>query len=398
MHIREMDQHPIEQRKRLAALLTVLENQRDDETRQMFLELVLSHLSSMNPALGRVALSLVEAAKGRDFDCEVTAPKVGPPPYRGGLLDGAKEHSVDLFILAIKNVERLAVLDAFKLGNAEGGFPLAHAEVLGREIWFGRHLGRTIGIGWVNGDGMVECAVAMAQYAAFVDFSNACLVGMAGGGPKVGLGQVVVASLVHDCDRRRVVPPRGRGGRKKNKEVYTPLSEAERRFVKASSGWKNRVEGLASQAAMATWWREAGKEMSDWTSPAIGMPAWDGRGSVPEEWVGKVWVKPILSGGALVEAEEELTRLLRQYDSEAVALDMESYGFAKWCESNQLSQWLVVRGVSDHCGPELSHSTEVEAPPRPKAWQYPATYFAARLLRDHLLTAVFFPQSRVAGP
>lgn len=355
----------------------------------MFLELVLSQLSGMNPGLAKVALSLVKASNGRDFNCEANGTSIRPPLYLGEPLDGSKEYSVDLFVLAIKNVERLAVLDAFGLGNAEDGFPVADAEVSGREIWFTRSGEHTIGIGWVNGDGMVECAVAMAQYSTFVEFSNACLVGMAGGGPKVELGHVVVASLVHDCDRRRVIPPHAKG-RKKKQSTATPLNEAERRFVKSADDWAHRVEGLNSKTTMPTWWRQAGGEMSDWTMPAIGMPAMGGAGHVPEDWVGKVWVRPILSGGALVEAELELNRLLRQYDSEAVALDMESYGFAKWCESNKQRCWLVIRGISDHCGPEPSQSVDDDANVRPKAWQYAATYFAARLLRDHLLATVFF--------
>lgn len=388
-HRRNIERHPHEQRKLIAALTVALEAQNevgcDTDTRQLLLELGLSYLSQSHPEVARVVWAFVRSSEGRVFDAPRSQVEFGQ--YLGMPFDRGVDYSVDIFILAIKDVERLAVLDAFGLRVNGDGYPSAHGVdgLSGKEIWLTEHLGRSVGIGWVNADGMVDAAVAMAQYAGFVSFKNACLVGMAGGRRKIDKGHVVVATVVHDYDRRKVVKSDSGGGH----EVRPTMKEAERRSVKVPGDWWQRVEGLHAHEGMSGWWQEVADEVPDWTQPPIGMPGIDDRGCVPAGWKGRVWVKPLLSGGALVEAEDELEMLLKEYDSEAVGLDMESYGFARWCEAYRLDKWLVIRGISDHCGPE-PEGPGGSAIVRPKAWQYPSTYFAARVLRDHLFRTVFF--------
>lgn len=418
MHHRDIEQNPRDQRRRLAGLLMALDAQENPEARQLFLELTLSYLVDVHPEVAKVAWTLARATRGRDWESQPESEQIDR--YRGRAFDSGKEFCVDLFVLAVKDVERQAVLDAFRPRAAGEGYagPDGTDLVTGRDVWLARAGGRSVGIGWVNGDGLVEAAVAMAQYSQFVSFHSACLVGMAGGSRKYDLGSVIIANVVHDYDRRKVTPgkPRKRPKRSRHAEehgrvsavgaigktppalVNPPRSAAERRSVRVPSELIARAEDLNSRQGMEEWWSLVAEEMPDWTIPPVKRP-WQHISVNPQQMRGSshgIIVKPLLSGGALVEVELEFQRLLSQYDEEAAGLDMESYGFARWCEVNRVKQWLVLRGISDHCGPSPEGRSEFAGDQfagneRPKGWQYPATYRAARLLRDHLMTRVLWP-------
>lgn len=254
---------------------------------------------------------------------------------------------------------------------------------------------------------------------------------MAGGNKeRVNLGNVVIAEIVHDADRRRVVSAEtiegrlqlpGRSSRVrlqsgdvvewddvlKNIDGSVPV---DREIVRV----RTTGQRLGSTVSTFNDSEECSEFVQSVTSemPSI-IPGGRKRGETMDlseheskdsvavkgdELRFRVYYGPILASGALVESEQELVRLCRLYNEKALAVDMESYGFLVWCESAGLDNSLVVRGIADFCtnykeDPPHSSPTDSSASKkemaRRKDWQYPATFRAARLLRDKLLTDVF---------
>ena len=118
-------------------------------------------------------------------------------------------------------------------------------------------------------------------------------------------------------------------------------------------------------AATKVYWYDAGKnekdvkpraEVSESSYPLVqrAMAVAQGR-----EWLKRAnlaagdqppqaFVKPIAAGAKVVaKRESESYRLLRQFFSDAVAVDMESYGFLRAVYSRPRVQALAVRGISD---------------------------------------------------
>lgn len=379
--------HPVEKRRQIAAILGALEHGAlDDETRQLFLEMLLSMLAEVNTSLARIVSGAVIGARGRDFGAPTARHPWMKSIYEGESLDSNVKYEVDLFVLAIKRVELNAILDVFFSRGPGERYVDREAIENGKELWVAKVGSKTVGIGWAVDDGQPEAAIAMSIYSRFVSFDCACIIGTAGGKRgSVWQGDVVVATDIVDYDRRRVVPgPAGVTG-----ELSTPpVDRAEWRLVETDHDWRAQVSRLQDGEGDSDWRQRVRSLIPDCTlGPLLMEPIADGVRGLPDSWRGRIIVKPILSGGALVEAEEELERLLTHYHPEAVALDMESYGFAKWCKVHRLRRWLVVRCISDYCGPDSRGES------RPKSWQYPATYVGGRVLRDFLLRIVFdFPE------
>lgn len=378
--------HPIDRRRYVAALVTALSAHTARGTQQqVFLEMLLSAMAEFNEDLARIVLAAVRGSEHRDFNRPLAKYPWSTGGYEGSPLDSSEDYSVDIFVLAIKRVELHAVLDAFGCRSGETAYSApVHLDGCGKELHLASHNGLTIGIGCVDEDGLVETAVALGQYRRFVRFQRACLIGMAGGrSKKVKVGDTVIATDIVDYDRRRCVESTPDA----TTETSAAVDRAEWRMVQTDDDWRQTVRSLKDREETQEWWRELRESMPDWTKPPIDMPGIliEGAesGSLPAEWVGEVHVAPMLSGGALVESPQELERLLSLYNPEAVALDMEGYGFAKWCKANKMTRWLVVRGIADLCGPNANEQS------RSKAWQYPSTYVAARLFKDYLIGRVF---------
>jgi nucleoside phosphorylase len=79
----------------------------------------------------------------------------------------------------------------------------------------------------------------------------------------------------------------------------------------------------------------------------------------------------ILAGGKLLE-DGSLPRRADEAHARIMAAEMDGAGFAAACEQ-QRRPWVVVRGIADYGEPD-----------RRKHWQYPATFVAARYVRDAL--------------
>lgn len=352
----------------IESLLIALDSQEDTPTKRLFIEIILDYMSRCLPDAAHVAWMLVKNSVDKETYSQ-NKPKWFNDDFKIGI--GARPNiAVDIFILAVKDVEKTAVLEAF-IVNKDKVFVDSTTH---RQLWTVNYKGYNIGIGWVGEDGLVESAIAMAQYATFVSFERACLIGMAAGRVgKVALGSIVVASIVHDYDRRCV--NRGSDGIQKDRP--------ERRSAQVDERFLSKVRGIISQCqgCIPEWLKNVTNEMRE-ISKVYSIP--DDSEMESQEDMRSVLVKPSISGGALLEDYDVVESLIESYDREAVIADMESYGFAKWCSKN-ISYWLVIRGVSDFCDRAPSGSVKKG---RSKEWQYPATYYAARFLKDHLLLSI----------
>lgn len=348
-------------------LLIALESQEDAPTKKLFIEIILDCMSKCWPDAAHVAWILVKNSVNKEIYSS-NKPRWFSDDFK--IETGLRPNiSVDLFVLAVKDVERTAVLDAF-LVNKDDVFVDSTTH---RQLWTVKYEGCNIGIGWVGEDGLVESAIAMAQYATFISFERACLIGMAAGRiGKVTLGSIVVASIVHDYDRRCV--NRDSDGVQKDRP--------ERRLAQVDERLLSKVRGIVSQCQgrIPEWLKNVTNEMRE--SSKI-YPVSDSFETESQN-MRSVLVKPSISGGALLEDYDVVESLIESYDREAVIADMESYGFAKWCSKNR-TYWLVIRGVSDFCDRTSNGSTKKI---RSKEWQYPATYYAARFLKDYLLLSI----------
>jgi nucleoside phosphorylase len=80
----------------------------------------------------------------------------------------------------------------------------------------------------------------------------------------------------------------------------------------------------------------------------------------------------VLAGGTLLE-DGSLPQMATTFHDRTLAAEMEGAGFAAACVEKRLP-WLVIRGVADF-----------GEPGRLKHWQFPATFAAARYLREALV-------------
>lgn len=375
-HRVENSRHPAELRRQLFSLLEAMESlpEEDLETRQLFLEMAQSTAHLLNTDLGRVIDATVHAARGQDLEGCVRRYRLGPACV--GSLDTTCDYEVDLFVLTIKQVECWAVLDALT-GRASGTPRICTTETFGRNefnFWLVPFEGKLVGVGQAKGDGNAEAAVAMAYYARSVRFTRACLIGMAGGHRlKTKQGDVIAPAVVWDYDRRKL--------KRSSESTVGSTAEADRRFIRihdSAAAFNGNEEGV----------RMAKGFVCD-TIPTDIPPASDGAKYIPDDmkavlaqWKGSLLTKNLLSGGALVEDPDAFEAFRNLNDSDALALDMESFGFAVWCDSAHLEERLILRGVSDYCDVSADGT-------RTKEYQYLATYYAAALLRAHFLSAFF---------
>lgn len=400
--------------RKLAALLDAMSQENDVEVKQVFLEMAMSLLSDKWPEFSKVAWSLICAAEGRDYSTTDIG-LASRSSYTGDLFCDLATIELDLFILTIKVIELGAVLDAFAPGCGDSGLPDASYTDpdTDRSVWVVDYKGLRIGIGCVFRDGMSESAIAIADYRGFLDFRKVCMIGMAGGHESIDIGSVVIPDLVTDCDRRRVVPEicsdsdtsrrsecNAGGCRKevKSQDKERATNTPEQRFVVVPA--VDNLANLENGVALSDWWKNV---LTDYRRVLKGRKeaSEDERRAQAADIQSRfsIKVKPLLSGGALIEVREEFERLRAMYSSEAIAVDMESYGFARWCalhlaknqleEFGKIESWLILRGISDHCAQESISKADGSRAERPKYWQHLATYRAARLLRDHLIKKHF---------
>lgn len=102
---------------------------------------------------------------------------------------------------------------------------------------------------------------------------------------------------------------------------------------------------------------------------------------LPEPWLPAFKVATLVASERLI-ADGSMTFIRTQYHDKAVALDMESSGFAQACQSENIP-WIVFRGISDFADPDSKNGAGLLDPKR-KSWQSYAALAAGWIARDFL--------------
>jgi nucleoside phosphorylase len=174
----------------------------------------------------------------------------------------------------------------------------------------GRHGAWTVAVAEIGPGNSTAGAEVERAHAAFAP-DVVLLVGVAGGVKDLGLGDVVAADAVYDYESG-----------KDTDDGYLPR-------IKTQSSSHRLLQHARLVARHAQWQQRI-------------RPA--GPPTPPPQAV----VKPVAAGGMLVAgARSRSADLLRRYCSDAVAVEMEGYGFLRGAYLNHAAEALVVRGVSD---------------------------------------------------
>jgi adenosylhomocysteine nucleosidase len=339
----------------IAALAAVCARTRDVQADNCtgLVEDLLSRLRSDAPGVAQIVASVLRSLgneTGRELG-EQLAGQLGH--YDGGTLLPTTRREVDVVILAVKPVELTACLAAFEV--PEDSMP-STLGTSGLCAWFADRDGLRYAIAMVGTAGNVESALVLGGLRETLSTSCAVLVGMAAGvRGDVNLGDVVVAEQVVAYEFARMVE----GG-----AIYQPrfYNVQERRIRNATQihrvrpNWSEGVRVGASHLSTLDLWPEDEEERLD-------------------SWLPHVHRAAILAGGRLIE-DGSLPAFARDIHGRARAAEMEGAGFAAACDEASWP-WFVVRGIADYGEPR-----------RRKHWQLPATYGAAKYVRDALASGL----------
>lgn len=317
----------------------------DGGGRDILVEVLLSHLRESAPDVARIAASLLRA-RGDENGVQLgEALHEQLSEYRGDpFVIVEPQLRVDYLILTVKDVELTACLRAF--GVPKGTRPVPLGGTL--EAWVVEADGSRFAIAMVGTAGNVESAIVLGGLSALVESTAAVLVGMAAGvKERVTLGDVVVAEgvLAYEfqkmTDKGPILEPR-------------PYSPPE---------WQIRNSTTLDQVSPQ--WRE---EVRRDVLAHIQADHWP---DLDDRWRIHVRRGYVLAGGTLLE-DGSLPDMATALHGRTLAAEMEGAGFAAACVEKR-RPWLVVRGVADF-----------GEPGRLKHWQFPATFAAARYLREAL--------------
>ncbi|QKV91084.1 hypothetical protein HUT19_04470 [Streptomyces sp. NA02950] len=165
----------------------------------------------------------------------------------------------------------------------------------------------------MTGPGNPGAAAAVERAAALFAPRALLFVGVAGGRKDVALGDVVAADAVYDYETGKDTEQGFLPRQKTHQSAYGLVQLA--RVVTAGDTWQRRIR------------------------PADGTP------------LPRAHVKPIAAGGRVVAHHRSDTgRRLTAAAGDAVAVDMEGFGFLAGAYLNQHQDALVIRGISDLLG------------------------------------------------
>lgn len=183
-----------------------------------------------------------------------------------------------------------------------------------------------------TGAGNTQAGIELDRAVGVFDPHCVLFVGVAGGRKDVVLGDVVVADYVYDYESGKDTATQYFPRIKTKAPSYRFVQRANQ--LARDDAWQHRIR------------------------PAFPDPA------------PKAFVKPIAAGGTVVGSQKSaIARFLQQHCGDAVAIDMEAYGFLQGAYHNAPVEALVVRGISDL----LSGKTESAD----KHWQPIASRHAA---------------------
>ncbi|MEU8827987.1 hypothetical protein [Streptomyces sp. NPDC048636] len=165
----------------------------------------------------------------------------------------------------------------------------------------------------MTGPGNPGAAAAVERAAALFAPRALLFVGVAGGRKDVALGDVVAADAVYDYETGKDTEGGFLPRQKTHQSAYGLVQLA--RIVTAGDEWQRRIH------------------------PADGSP------------LPRAHVKPVAAGGRVVAHHRSDTgRRLAAAAGDAVAVDMEGFGFLAGAYLNQHLDALVIRGISDLLG------------------------------------------------
>lgn len=161
-----------------------------------------------------------------------------------------------------------------------------------------------------TGPGSAAAGVHLERAATVFSPEVALFVGVAGGFKDVARGDVVVADAVYDYEGGKSLLGEYRPRMKTHLPSHPILQRALR--VAGENRWQRRIRPVSPQPPPAA------------------------------------FVKPIVTGGKVVAHDQsEVALLIDRYASDAVAVEMEGYGFLEGAHLNPGMGALVIRGISD---------------------------------------------------
>jgi nucleoside phosphorylase len=176
------------------------------------------------------------------------------------------------------------------------------------------------------GPGNTAAGVELERAAAAFCPDIALFVGIAGGLKDVELGDVVAADAVYD---------------------YETVKETR-------TGILPRIKTQSPSYRLVQYARAVARK-AEWPRRVRPVPP-------PEPWP-RAMVRPIAAGSKLVADDRSRTaQLLRAQCSDALAVEMEGYGFLHGAYLNASLEALVVRGISDHLAGKGEANDRLEQP------------------------------------
>lgn len=175
------------------------------------------------------------------------------------------------------------------------------------------------------GPGNPGAAFETERAVQFLKAHVALFVGVAGGLKDVSIGDVVAASMIHNYESGKASDtflPRPGGGDSTHRMLHWA------RFTAGSHNWVQRIKGPFPTS-----------------SP-------------------NALVQPLAAGEKVLNSTRALTAIfLRKQYSNAVAIEMEGYGFLRAIHANQRLEAIVIRGISDlidgKSEADATHSQEI---------------------------------------
>lgn len=161
--------------------------------------------------------------------------------------------------------------------------------------------------------GNVSAAIEAIRAIEYFNPRVILFVGVAGGIKDVEIGDVVAASVVYSYDCGKVIDDRTLPRPKLGEADYDLLQRAQAEARK--DDWRNRIR------------------------PSVTMLS---------EKSPTVYVKPIAAGEKVIaSSQSEVYKYLREHYDDAIAVEMEGFGFLKAAQQVKSVSAIVIRGISD---------------------------------------------------
>ncbi|MFE2582732.1 hypothetical protein [Streptomyces sp. NPDC059378] len=226
-------------------------------------------------------------------------------------------------VITALGVESGAVAEHFAAGHR----PLREADGTVYEIgtFHGEHGSWTVPL-VEAGQGNTSAGIEVDRAVRVFGPDVVLFVGIAGGVKDVALGDVVAADAVYDYERGK----------------------------DSEDGFVPRIKTRSSSHLLLQYARAAARRQR-WCDRVRPAP--------PDGTPPRSWVAPIAAGGKVVGHDRSRTaELLRAHCGDAVAVEMEGYGFLQGAYVNPRVGALVVRGVSDLLNDKGEENDRTEQP------------------------------------